>query len=99
MFKAQKTPKILTDVADQIVDLLMGGDVKDEKTRFEIGKKLFLLEKAFLKKPKHIYKILSEEILKQLPNQEGISEGSLSEMYLFHKAKSLFMTKFGDKTL
>lgn len=97
MFKPLKNPKILTDLAEQIVDILVDGKIEDESVRFEIGKKLFLIEKVLPQKIKHHYKILATEILKHLPDQEGISQSSLSEMHLFYKAKSLFLSKFGDR--
>lgn len=99
MFKTSKNPKILKDLADQIVDSLVEGNIEDESVRFEIGKNLFLIEKTMPRKIKYQYKIIAEEVLKHLPEQEGISQASLFEMQLFYKSKALFLTRFGDKTL
>jgi hypothetical protein len=92
--KIFETLKIFTDVAEEIIDILMEGSLEEESVRFEIGKKLFLLEEKLLQKKKNLYKIIAEEILKQLPDQEGISPASLSEMKRFYKAKAYFLTKF-----
>ena len=94
MLKVQQNPKFLIDVAEEIIDILMEGMVEEESTRFEIGKKLFHLEEKMLHKRKHHYKIIAEEILKQLPNQPGISPTELLEMKRFYKAKAYFLEEF-----
>jgi len=99
MFKTSKNPKILTDLADQIVDILVEGNIEDESVRFEIGEKLFLIEKTMPRKIKHQHKIIAEEVLKHLPEQEGISQASLFEMQLFYKAKAQLLTRFGERIL
>lgn len=99
MVKVQQTPKFLIDVAEEIIDTLMEGDIEKESTRFEIGKKLFHLEEKLAQKKRHLHKVIAEEILRQLPNQQGISPASLSEMQRFYKAKAQLLTRFGDKTL
>ena len=97
--KLFETSKFLIDVAEEIIDILMEGNIEEESTRFEIGKKFFLFEKKLIQKKKHLHKIIAEEILKQLPNQQGISPASLFEMQRFYKAKTQVLTKFGDRTL
>lgn len=99
MLKVQQSPKFLIDVAEEIIDILMEGNIEEESTRFEIGKKLYLLEEKLVQKKRHLHKAIAEEILKQLPKQQGISPASLSEMQRFYKAKEQVLTKFGDKTL
>ena len=99
MLKVQQTPKFLIDVAEEIIDILMEGNIEEESTRFEIGKKLFHLEEKLVQKKRHLHMVIAEEILKQLPNQQGISPASLSEMQRFYKAKAQVLTKFGEKTL
>ena len=95
--KLFETPKILTDVAEEIIDILMEGTIEEESVRFEIGKKLFQLEEKLRQKKRHLYKIIAEEILKQLPNQQGISPASLSEMQRFYQDKSHFLTKLDKR--
>lgn len=97
MLKAQQNPKFLIDVAEEIIDILMEETIEEESTRFEIGKKLFQLEEKILQKRKHHYKIIAEEILKQLPNQPGISPAELLEMKRFYKAKAYFLEEFGKE--
>ena len=97
MLKVQQIPKFLIDVAEEIIDILMEGTIEEESVRFEIGKKLFQLEEKLRQKKKYLYKIISEEILKQLPNQEGISPASLSEVKRFYKAKAYFLTKLDER--
>lgn len=96
MLKVQQNPKFFTEVAEEIIDLLMEGMIEEESTRFEIGKKLFHLEEKMLHKRKHHYKIIAEEILKQLPNQPGISPAELLEMKRFYKAKAYFLNKLDE---
>ena len=97
MLNVQQNPKFFTEVAEEIIDLLMEGMIEEESTRFEIGKKLFHLEEKMLHKRKHRYKIIAEEILKQLPNQPGISPAELLEMKRFYKAKAYFLTKLDER--
>lgn len=97
MLKVQQNPKFLIDVAEEIIDILMEETIEEESTRFEIGKKLFQLEERMLQKRKHHYKIIAEEILKQLPNQPGISPTELLEMKRFYKAKAYFLEEFGKE--
>jgi len=96
MLKVQQIPKFLIDVAEKIIDILMEGTIQEESVRFEIGKKLFHLEEKMLHKRKHHYKIIAEEILKQLPNQPGISPAELLEMKRFYKAKAYFLNKLDE---
>ncbi|MCB1073018.1 MAG: hypothetical protein KDK96_07970 [Chlamydiia bacterium] len=95
--KLFETPKILTDGAEEIIDILMEGTIEKENVRFEIGKKLFQLEEKLHQKKRHLYKIITEEILRQLPNQQGISPASLSEMKRFYKAKAYFLTNLDER--
>lgn len=95
--KLFETPKILTDVAEEIIDILMEGTIEEENVRFELGKKLFQLEEKLHQKKRHLYKIIAEEILRQLPNQQGISPASLSEMQRFYQDKSHFLTKLDER--
>jgi len=97
MLKVQQNPKFLIDVAEEIIDILMEETIEEESTRFEIGKKLFQLEEKMLQKRKHHYKIIAEEILRQLPNQQGISPTELLEMKRFYKAKAYFLEEFGKE--
>ena len=99
MLKVQQTPKFLIDVAEEIIDILMEGNIEEESTRFEIGKKLYLLEEKLAQKKRHLHMVIAEEILKQLPNQQGISPASLSEMQRFYKAKKQVLTRFEEKPL
>jgi len=99
MLKVQQTPKFLIDVAEEIIDILMEGNIEKESTRFEIGKKLFLLEEKLVQKKRHLHRVIAEEILKQLPNQQRISPASLSEMQRSYKAKKQVLTRFGEKPL
>jgi|GEM_PF-2687566 len=99
MLKVQQVPKFLIDVAEEIIDILMERNIEKESVHFEIGKKLFLLEEKLVQKKRHLHKVIAEEVLKQLPNQQGTSPASLSEMQRFYKAKAHFLTRFGDKTL
>ena len=98
MLKGQQNPKILTDVAEEIVDILMGENIDEESTHFEVGKKLFFLEEKLQKQKKYVYKIIAEEILRHLPNQQGISPASLTEMKRFYKAKAHFLERFGKES-
>jgi hypothetical protein len=97
MLKIQQNPKFLIDVAEEIIDILMEGTIQEESIRFEIGKKLFQLEERMLQKRKHHYKIIAEEILKQLPNQPGISPTELLEMKRFYRAKAHFLEEFSKR--
>ena len=97
MSQLQQTPKFFIDVAEEIIDILMEDTIEEESTRFEIGKKLFQLEEKMLQKRKHHYKIIAEEILKQLPNQSGISPVELLEMKRFYKAKAYFLEEFSKR--
>jgi hypothetical protein len=99
MVKIQQAPKFLIDVAEEIIDILVEGNIEEENVRFEIGKKLFLLEEKLVQKKRHLHKVIAEEVLKQLPKQQGISPASLSEMQRFYKAKEQVLTKFGDRIL
>lgn len=94
MLKAQQNPKFFTEVAEEIIGILMEGTIEEKSIRFEIGKKLFHLEEKMLHKRKHHYKIIAEEILKQLSNQSGISPVELLEMKRFYKAKAYFLEEF-----
>lgn len=85
MLKVQQNLKIFTEVAEEIIDLLMEGTIEEESTRFEIGKKLFQLEEKLNQKKR------------QLPNQQGISPAELLEMKRFYKAKAYFLEKFGKE--
>ena len=95
--KLFETPKFLIDVAEEIIDILMEGNIEKESTRFEIGKKLYLLEEKLVQKKTHLHKVIAKEILRQLPNQQGISPASLAEMQRFYKAKKQVLTRFGEK--
>lgn len=95
MLKLQQNTKLLIDVAEEIIDILMEEAIEEESTRFEIGEKLFLIEDKIVQKKKHHYKIIAEEILKQLPNQTGISPAELLGMKNFYKAKTYFLEEFG----
>ena len=95
--KLFETPKILTDLAEEIIDILMEGTIEEESVRFELGKKLFQLEEKLRQKKRHLYKIIAEEILRQFPNQQGISPASLSEMQRFYQDKSHFLTKLDER--
>ena len=97
MLKVQQIPKFLIDIAEEIIDILMEGTIEEESVRFEIGKKLFQLEEKLRQKKRHLYKIIAEEILRQLPNQQGISPASLSEMQRFYQDKSHFLTKLDER--
>ena len=97
MLKVQQNPKFLIDVAEEIIDILMEGTIEEESSRFEIGKKLFQLEEKLQQKKRHLHKIIAEEILKQLPNQPGISPAELLEMKRFYKAKAYFLEEFSKR--
>ena len=83
-------------VAEQIVDLLMEEDTslksakekekEFSRLRFEIGKKLFELKESQIRKNKNMYKIIAEEIVRQLPKEKRISPTDLHNMMLFYKS-------------
>lgn len=97
MLKILRHTNIFTNVSEEIVDILMEGNIAEEEIRFEIGKKLFFLRESLLRKNRDMYRSIAEEVLKQLPEQKGISSAELFEMERFYKAKSFKLTRFGEE--